>query len=69
MNAAFVSFAADLLGREYLARPYKNTIYESIGKKLRSYNSKDRGPPGNRETTNNWAKELNLEGWYEWKRF
>lgn len=69
MNAALISFVAELLGREDLAEPYRNTIFESIGKKLRSYNSKDRGHLGDKETTDNWARELNLEEWYEWGRF
>ena len=69
MNAAFLSFAAELLGREDLAEPYRNTAFEAIGKKLRFYNSKDRGHLGDKETTDNWAKELKLEGWYGWRRF
>ena len=64
MNASFVSFAAELLGREDLAEPYINTIFQTIGEKLRSYNSTDRGHLGDKETTDDWARELNLEGWY-----
>ena len=62
MNAVFLSFAAELLGRQNLAVPYKNTVFEAIGKTLRSYNSKDRGHPGDKETADNWARELNLKG-------
>jgi len=69
MNAALVSFAAELLRREGLAEPYRNTIFEEIGKKLRPYNSIDRGHLGDKETTDNCARELNLEGWYGWRRF
>ena len=64
MNAAFVSFAAELLGREDLAEPYINTIFQTIREKLRSYNSTNRGHLGDKETTDDWARELNLEGWY-----
>jgi len=46
-----------------------HTIFEVIGKKLTSYNSKGRGHSGDKETTDNWARELNLEGWYGWRRF
>jgi len=60
MNAGFVGFVAELLGRQNLAKPYRTTICEAIGKKLRSYNSKDRGHLGDKETTDNWAKELKL---------
>lgn len=65
----FASFAAELLGREALTEFYGNTIFEAIGKKLRSYNSKDRGHSGDKETTDKWAKELGLEEWYGWRRF
>lgn len=43
VNAAFVSFAAELLGRKDPAEPYRNTASEAIGKKSRSYNSKPEG--------------------------
>lgn len=64
-----VSFAAELLGREDLAEPYRDTPFEAIGKKLRSYNSTDTGNIGDEETTDDWARELMFEGWYGWRGF
>jgi hypothetical protein len=34
-----------------LAEPYRNTIFETIEEKLRSYNSGDKGHAGDKDTT------------------
>jgi len=48
----FVRFAPELLGREDFVEPYRNIIFETIGKKLRTYNSKDIGHSGDKERDN-----------------
>lgn len=68
VNAAFMGFAGELLGKEEFSRPYRGTKFEGLGAKLRGYNLVDRGHPGDKNVTDSWARELGLEGWYGWKR-
>lgn len=66
MNAAFASFAGELLGRADFARPYRGSELEEIGRTLRTHNATDRGHAGDKETTDRWAEELGVRDWYEW---
>jgi hypothetical protein len=66
MNAAYAMAADEFLGKERFALPYKGTEFERLGRKLRGYNLTDRGYKGDRETADRWAKELRIEGWFQW---
>jgi hypothetical protein len=68
MNAAFASFAGELLDRDDFHRPYRGTEFEALGQRLRQLNAMDRGYPGDREATDAWARELGVAGWYGWRR-
>lgn len=68
MNAAFAQFAAELVGREELVRPYRGTAFEGLGARLRQLNPSDRGHQGDREAADGWAAELGLTNWYGWRK-
>lgn len=67
MNAAFACFVDELLEGVAFSAPYRITRFEGIGARLRSLNPNDRGHAGDRETTDLWARELELRGWYGWR--
>ena len=50
----------------FMDHPYRE-LSETLLGHLRAAN--EPGLPGNRTLTDAWAKELDQEGWFEWKLF
>jgi len=69
MNAAYAIHGGDLLGKPYLAVPYRSQGYGEIGSRLiaRALRTGEAGEdPTDRQIIDAWAYELGIEGWYEW---
>jgi hypothetical protein len=69
MNAAYAVFGGDLLGKPHLGVPYSSAGHGPIARRLISIALR-MGPEGkgasDRQIIDGWARELGLEGWYDW---
>lgn len=69
MNAAYAIHGGDLLGKPYLAVPYRSQGYGEIGRRLIALALGTADPTEElteRQIIDAWAQELGVEGWYEW---
>ena len=69
MNAAYAIHGGDLLGKPYLAVPYRSQGYGEIGSRLIALALGTADPTEElteRQIIDAWAQELGVEGWYEW---
>jgi hypothetical protein len=69
MNAAYAIHGGDLLGKPYLAVPYRSQGYGEIGRRLIALALGTADPSEeltDRQIIDAWAQELGVEGWYEW---
>jgi hypothetical protein len=69
MNAAYAIHGGDLLGKPYLAVPYRSQGYGEIGSRLIALALGTADPTEeltDRQIIDAWAQELGVEGWYEW---
>lgn len=73
MNAAQAYFIADLYAAPALMEPFDRHGFGEIGRQLaRSVletdaESKDEGHRSDMRVVNEWANELGLAGWFEWR--
>ncbi len=70
MNVVLADEAAELTGVAP-ARAILETLYRALGERLREqlHSVREAGYRGDRIVTDLWAKELGMEGWYEWVRW
>ena len=69
MNAAYAIHGGDLLGKPYLAVPYRSQGYGEIGSRLIALALGSGGAseePTDRQIIDAWAQEIGVDGWYEW---
>jgi hypothetical protein len=66
MNAAHALFTADLLDRPHLAVPWQAAGFERIGRSLLAIVQEPAAAGSDRAIVDGWARQLGLEGWYEW---
>lgn len=71
MNYAFAYLISSLYDDRKLVKPYLGSCFESDGKKLieHLYNEEDKGYKGDRNIIDKWAKQLNIQNWFEWLDF
>lgn len=70
MNYALLKSAAGLLGEPSLIRPYRHTGTDSLGEELLGLLSARSSVSlaEDRAVSEDWASQLNLSGWLEWRR-
>ncbi|MFZ0406934.1 MAG: hypothetical protein WAM11_02320 [Cyanobium sp.] len=69
MNAAYAIHGGDLLGKPYLAVPYRSQGYGEISSRLIALALGTGGAseePTDRQIIDAWAQEIGVDGWYEW---
>jgi len=71
LNYALAEEAGDLVGDRGLAEPYRDAADRYQARDLRRMLTEvgDRGHAGDVATTNQWARYLGVEDWFEWSRW